>query len=196
MPLSSSSTTSATPRMPVTTVSRSSSSSKYRVTEYHDGKVLRIHESCRRSHVTSLAHSTSPTLSTSNPHGRPIGAYTSLLPMEMSSSNTHSTRGTRSGHALKDGEPRLTPHVTAAAHVSPRAKAVIFQSPMPIRSSRKDILPLFETSGIPTPPPTPKIERLPTPELEDLDKTLFCDCCVNVRSINYCASCGLGLHQF
>jgi hypothetical protein len=36
---------------------------------------------------------------------------------------------------------------------------------------------LFHLSELPTPPPTPRMERLPTPELEPLNERSFCDCC-------------------
>lgn len=40
----------------------------------------------------------------------------------------------------------------------------------------------------PTPPPTPRLERLPTPELSDLDEAPFCDC-DKTALMTYCTSC-------
>lgn len=49
--------------------------------------------------------------------------------------------------------------------------------------------------GLATPPATPKMERLPTPELEDLDERPFCDCCTGVQVMKYCAACGYELES-
>jgi hypothetical protein len=35
----------------------------------------------------------------------------------------------------------------------------------------------FDSFGLPSPPPTPKLNRLPTPDLEPLEQRSFCDCC-------------------
>lgn len=41
-----------------------------------------------------------------------------------------------------------------------------------------------------SPPPTPKIGRLPTPDLEPLDDAPFCDCCAETGIRNFCTNCG------
>jgi hypothetical protein len=45
-----------------------------------------------------------------------------------------------------------------------------------------------ETWANPTPPPTPRMKRLPTPELSDLDETPFCPC-DDPTTQAYCRSC-------
>ena len=167
--------------------SRPSSSSKYRVAEYYDGQVLRIHESRRRPHVTSLAKSTS-----SARHERPIGAYASLLPIAEPNSNA---KGTDHGDRSNKHGSRMISHVTTATHISPKAKPVIIQSPLPLRTLKKGALPVFEDSDIPTPPQTPKMQRLATPEIEEWDDSPFCDCCADMRFIKFCTSCGSKLHS-
>ena len=191
---SSSATTSATSLMSATSLSRPDSTSKYRVVEYHDGNVLRIHESRRHSHVTGLASS-----STSTRYARSLGVQASPLTTEIPSSsmrNPHDAPNTRISDRSRDRQLRLSTHVTSIPHPSPRTNAIVFQSPIPLRPKIKACTPLVEFSGVPTPPSTPKIGRLATPELEDLDEVPFCDCCVDVHLIKYCASCGSGLHRF
>jgi hypothetical protein len=41
----------------------------------------------------------------------------------------------------------------------------------------------------PTPPPTPRLGRLSTPELSDLDEAPFCDCDNQAAMMKYCALC-------
>jgi hypothetical protein len=191
---SSSATTSATSLISATSLSRPISTSKYRVAEYHDGNVLRIHESRRHSHVTGLANP-----STSTGHARSLGVQASPLTTEIPSPSMrspHDTPNTPIANGSRNRELRLSKHVTLIAHPSPRANAIVFQSPIPLRPKIKAYTPLVESSGMPTPPSTPKIGRLATPELEDLDEVPFCDCCVDAHLIKYCASCGSGLHRF
>jgi hypothetical protein len=174
-------------------LSRPNISSKYRTVEYHDGDVRRIHESRRHLHVTGLAN---PSISIR--HGRSLGVHVGPLRTDISVSNvdkTCNTRSTRSVNESQKGELGLRAHVTSVAHPSPRARAIIFQSPKPLRPKEKTTDPLFESSGLPTPPPTPRIVRLATPELNDVDEVRFCDCCIEAHLVKYCASCGSGLHQ-
>jgi hypothetical protein len=191
---SSSATTSATSLMSAASRHLPISTSKYRVAEYHDGNVLRIHESRRHSHVTGLANP-----STSTRDAKSLGVQATHLTKETPSSSTispHNTPNTRISNGSRDRNLRLSTHVTSVGHPSPRANAIVFQSPIPLRPKVRAYSPIFESSGMPTPPSTPKIGRLETPELEDFDQVPFCDCCVDAHLIRYCASCGSGLHRF
>ncbi|KAF2708373.1 hypothetical protein K504DRAFT_353155, partial [Pleomassaria siparia CBS 279.74] len=154
--------------------------SNYRVAEYHNGNVHQIFESRRHQHVTNFG--AGPTSyrqqETTTVHWFSVAENSPLVIHDL-----------RSG-SQKGGDPMSKPHVTVATHVSPRAKPIIFQSPTPHRPKPMDISPLFKTLVITTPPPTPKIDRLPTPELDDLDGFPFCNCCVDVYHCKYCVSCG------
>jgi len=189
-----SSSSATTSLMSATSLSRPISTSKYRIAEYHDGNVLRIHESRRHSHVTGLANPSTPTR-----HARSLEVQASHLTTEIPSSSMrspHDTPNTRIANRSRERELRLSKHMISISHPSPRANAIVFQSPIPLRPKTKAYNPLVESSGMPTPPSTPKIGRLATPELEDLNEVPFCDCCVHAHLIKYCASCGSGLHQF
>lgn len=41
-----------------------------------------------------------------------------------------------------------------------------------------------------SPPPTPRIGRLPTPDIELLDDTPYCDCCAKGGIRKFCTNCG------
>lgn len=84
--------------------------------------------------------------------------------------------------------PGLAPHVTFAKH-SHKPKVVVVASP---RMSSKQ-LPgddsAFKGWEEPTPPPTPRLGRLPTPDLSDLEDAPFCGCDSKATIVRYCTSC-------
>jgi hypothetical protein len=47
----------------------------------------------------------------------------------------------------------------------------------PQNASQESFEMLFGPSGLPSPPPTPKLVRLPTPDLEPMEERPFCNCC-------------------
>ncbi|KAF2865321.1 hypothetical protein BDV95DRAFT_256881 [Massariosphaeria phaeospora] len=166
----------------------SSNSSQYRKVEYHDGMIIRIAESRRRSHVTL-----SRTLSTSSRRSQ----YT-----DTSIDYSRSTRSDPTGpydqshSSFSTTSPASLSYLTSVPHSSSRrrAKAVIIQASTSEEPKSKEAYPYFDASSMLTPPPTPRIERLSTPELPDLDETLFCDCCAS-HDLKSCASCGRELFR-
>ncbi|KAF2470564.1 uncharacterized protein BDR25DRAFT_355052 [Lindgomyces ingoldianus] len=155
------------------------SGAQYRKAEFVDGKVVRIQEHRRRAEVFDLAGP-----STSNRRdqfGRALNDRMKSKGFPMEDQNTP-------GPNLR--ELNTTRHVTGLGHPSKgsKAKAVIFQKTKPAKTTEEQGLKSHEISTLLTPPPTPKIKRLPTPELPDLDGSPFCDCCIEAHVIKYCTS--------
>ncbi|KAF2257350.1 hypothetical protein BU26DRAFT_42352 [Trematosphaeria pertusa] len=151
----------------------------YRQIDYYDGKVLRISESRRRSHVTS----SQPPLPAGQIYS-PVSHGDAVLSSPISTSP-----GIRHGASSSERDLGSRRHVTSESR---KAKAIIIQNPIPRKVVDVEENPRLRTESpnMPTPPATPRIERLPTPDLSDLDETPFCDCCIEAHVVKYCASCG------
>ncbi|KAF2190736.1 hypothetical protein K469DRAFT_391746 [Zopfia rhizophila CBS 207.26] len=163
--------------------------SKYRQTTIQDGKVVLVHEHRRRSHVTVLSRLSAP--------NRQDPSSTMAEDQKSSKDVTPGKVNRSSRPNLKGWDSRHTPHVTQATQPAsrPRPKAVVIHGPTPIKATPKMSSGLFGLSTLPSPPPTPKIERLPTPELPDLDEAPFCDCCIDAHVVKYCASCACDIYR-
>jgi hypothetical protein len=79
-----------------------------------------------------------------------------------------------------------------------RAKPVIIQHPpdAPKGVTNNEMKKTaFIQIDVPTPPPTPRPGRLPTPDIPDLEERPFCDCCEGSTRFKYCTSCGCGIER-
>jgi hypothetical protein len=168
--------------------------SRYRTAEYHnarDGSTVRIEESRRRTPKVGVAARSRPD------HSIDFQLFESLP-----------VRSKEAGLNGQTSRPRTIIHNnplrwSGAGHVTPvpragaKPKAVIIQSRSSATPTGKQKPGFVHYSDVPTPPPTPRFERLPTPELSDLkDGAPFCDCCQGETSMKYCTSCATELDRY
>jgi hypothetical protein len=73
-------------------------------------------------------------------------------------------------------------------HKSPRRVVIVPVALRPCTSELEGQGSTFSKWVEPTPPPTPRLGRLPTPEFSDLDEAPFCECDQAVM-MRCCASC-------
>jgi len=161
---------------------------EYRQTTYHNGRSIQIEESRRRSWAVRKFDS-------------PVQTYADfvLYPVE----NEHTSQRSRlqqvelphpapRGLAAGPGERHVT-HVTSAKNVSKgRSKTVVLHGEL--KSNRELLVEskgALHSSAGPTPPPTPRLGRLPTPDLDELDEAPFCDCGGDSHAVKRCAECVL-----
>jgi hypothetical protein len=156
----------------------------YRQTMYHYGAGLQIAES--RCH-SGIARNV----------GWPAQSYLDfvLYPTNNPSPSprSHSPQASQQHPALHAtaADPRSVPHVTSAKHSSKsRTRPVI------VHEAAKSIETLpdktrvsYQKSAGPTPPPTPRLARLATPDLSDLDEAPFCNCGVEAHVVKRCTAC-------
>lgn len=158
--------------------------SMYRQTDYHDGRGFQLIESRRRSPPSSVTKSASKIDAL---------ASSSRKDQSISSGRSHkaSTQPCHPRSISTDQSPKLGSHVSSRSSKS-SSHVVIVQGLMSVSVD-------FGKKGVAidlsTPPPTPKFERLPTPELDDLDERPFCDCCTGMQVVRYCATCGCELKR-
>ncbi|USP81050.1 uncharacterized protein yc1106_08324 [Curvularia clavata] len=154
----------------------------YRQTMYHDKAGVQIAECRRRAGVTRKVEPSTQT-------------YVDFILYPESSIDSSSKAHIHdySRRALPDmklGESSK-PHVTSAKDSSrSRPKPAIIQR----TSESRRMLPSGEKmssyfSGEPTPPPTPRMLRLPTPELPDLKEAPFCNCGIRGHVVKRCRTC-------
>jgi hypothetical protein len=158
---------------------------RYRQTVYHDPTIRYVTETRRRSDMIRGFEL---------PEGN-FGDLVLYPPMDPTASPPHS----RSMGALREyhsapsstRSPNAADHVTDAKHstnVRPKA-VIIMEKPKSSEENRsgleRSILPSRGTK----PPPTPRLTRLPSPELSDLDERPFCECGVNAHVIKTCKTC-------
>ena len=168
----------------------SSNPMAYRRMDYRHGNVVRITESRRRSPMVS-----SSSLDQTTP---PLRSPSKEMPVDVSSqslkasSHVHGTHSTRSSQRHQHQHGILTPKSSS----KPKAQVVIVQGPISVSVDfhKRDAAPRFSVD-ICTPPPTPRMSRLATPELDDLEERSFCDCCTGRRTAKYCAGCGYELDR-
>ncbi|CAI6268134.1 unnamed protein product [Periconia digitata] len=155
--------------------------SLYRRIDYCDGQNIRVVETRRRQKMVECTTSL-PTRR--NPSSRrSCSSSSSAMPntsQPVSSSPSMNCREVKEKSTLGD-------HVTLSQS---HTKAVVIQSFHPSKGSKSSTSTPGDVGGLMTPPSTPRLERLPTPDLDDLEQNPFCDCCVGMRTIKYCASCG------
>ena len=159
---------------------------QYRQTVYHDGAGRHIAESRRRPRaVRKLQPAT-----TANPDWV-------LYPTNNASPSPYS----RSANASRDypssvssGKTGVAPHVTSAkrsSNINPKT-IVIVDARQSTKIVADELKPSIQIPAVLTPPPTPKIERLPTPDFHDLDEAPFCNCGVEAHIVKFCTTCNKG----
>jgi hypothetical protein len=165
---------------------QSSSNGGLRQTVYDDGRSRCIVESRRRSQmvrdieVNHIEHSSIWSIPDRAMMKTPNRPY--LGRMQSPCSVASSTRSLREGLA--------SPRDRDAKPLSNKTKAVVI---IPVSFGTKE-LSVTKRNGTsqhwvePTPPPTPRLRRLPTPELSDLGDAPFCEC-DEVALRRYCNSC-------
>lgn len=157
--------------------------------EYYDGNAVRIQETRRRG----PAFTTTGKM-TSRHRKRSINKSEQVTPtqfLDLDVQNVDSNPDT-----VRSGGPGVSRHVTSTVSSSKTsAKPVVYQASSSTNSEDKEAIAPPAALAMPTPPPTPKVDRLPTPELPELDDSPFCDCCVEVHVVKYCASCGVDLNR-
>jgi hypothetical protein len=84
-------------------------------------------------------------------------------------------------------------HVTAKSNAKP---VLVQANTTKVRKSKTKAYPVPISSTLPTPPPTPRMGRLETPDLSDLEDTPFCDCCEDLKPVKSCPSCGIELDRY
>jgi hypothetical protein len=169
MPASPEVVSSTVQRVPMSS-ERLSPRGKHHQTVYDDGRSQYIVERRRRSdtvlgaNVMDLRHRISP------------ASLQKITPSTSSRSYTTSKdsaiRGNLSscdGLGKKPSTSKAVVITTATSSIAEKSMAL-------------------ETWANPTPPPTPRITRLPTPDLSDLDETPFCYCDDSTMRA-YCRSC-------
>ena len=159
---------------------------EYHQTTYYDGSHVQIAESrrhpwaVRKVEPSVQAYTDFVLYPEENRHLNPRSGF------EEVSSQAHPTL------RMRAAEPSPI-HVTLAKHSSK-----VRSKPVSLHSSAKSSqsLPLeakatLHTSTDPTPPPTPRIDRLSTPDLSDLDEAPFCDCGVALHVAKRCTECNM-----
>jgi hypothetical protein len=156
----------------------------YRQTLYHDGAGVQIAESRRHSGIVRNI-------------GWPAQSYLDfvLYPTNDSSPSprSHPPEASQQRPALHSAaaDARFGPQVTSAKHSSKSRSG-----PVIVHGAAKSIEALpdktrvsYQTSAGPTPPPTPRLARLATPDLSDLDEAPFCDCSAEAHVVKRCTAC-------
>jgi len=154
----------------------------YRQTEYYDGRDRCIVESRRHSSMacpTMLA--CPPKVFEPPPYALRTGA---------ASEQSENLR-----QLFSPGSSRLSAGSRAMVHVTmkspePYKEAVVLEKGVQKKSKKAQESPIFFESDVTNPPPTPRINRLATPELDELDERPFCACCTRAHMMKYCTSCG------
>jgi hypothetical protein len=158
---------------------------EYRQTTYYDGSSVQIAESRRHRWADWKVDST-------------VQGYTDFVlypegdedPYPQSSFEQVSSQS-HPAPRRKVAEPSSELHVTSAKHSSKvRSKSVMLhaeaKSSQTLPSKTKTAM---NSSAGPTPPPTPRLNRLSTPEFDDMDEAPFCGCDVEVHVVKRCTKC-------
>jgi hypothetical protein len=158
---------------------------EYRQTTYHRGSSVQIAES--RRHPWAVRKVEQPVQECSD---------FVLYPEE----NDHLYAQSGFEEVSSQSHPALRRRAAqpSSAHVT-SAKQSIKLGPKPVilHTGRKasQELPLetkvvLHNAADPTPPATPRLARLPTPDFDDLDEAPFCDCGVESHVVERCTECG------
>jgi hypothetical protein len=154
----------------------------YRQVDYYDGKNVSIAESRRRQHVTRPA-----IVKPASAHNAPMVPKVTQIATSM---RTNSPPASPNGTTTSIHVARPKSHVTWKARRT-NTKAVVVQASVPIKKPNDawvgSEVHIDDTSA--SPPRTPKISRLPTPDLDDFGGERFCDCCSEGKVFLFCAWC-------
>lgn len=176
--------------LPVMQRSYERSPSVYRQTNYFHGKDVQTIECRRRSAVTLVTQDSSVQSGTETSSTSRIFRTIEISPP---ASRRCSSRASECDSDVSSR--RHSPVRKNVRHVTPRlsqrskAQVVITQDHF---ADSHEQAPSHQSLdvGLVTPPPTPKMDRLATPELCDFDERPFCDCCAEVQVMKFCAGCG------
>jgi hypothetical protein len=143
-------------------------SARYHQVDYYDGRnVICVADSRRRQHVTrTAAPLLSPTRRLPSLTGRK-----ELVPDANAPFHSGSTDA-----ALEEPATRANPRATPR-YGKTMAKVVIVQATSLTKEVKGEVRKEVEMNVILTPPRTPEIGRLPTPDLDDVGGKPFCNCC-------------------
>ncbi|KAH7090543.1 hypothetical protein FB567DRAFT_294539 [Paraphoma chrysanthemicola] len=83
---------------------------------------------------------------------------------------------------------RLAPHVTTAKHSS-KPEVILHTAVASTWEELFDDGKGYKSYKELTPPPTPRLGRLPTPDIPDLEDRLFCECDSKANVVTYCTTC-------
>ncbi|EOA90879.1 uncharacterized protein SETTUDRAFT_158375 [Exserohilum turcica Et28A] len=155
----------------------------YRQTMYHDKAGIRIAESRRRSGVAGKVE----------PSTQPYVDFV-LYPVEHTQYSSKNCSQDVSYHAAPKTRAAASysrPHVTSAKHssINRPEPAIIHAATEQSRTLSGGETTPFQLSGEPTPPPTPRVARLSTPELAELIEAPFCECGVERQIVRCCKTC-------
>ncbi|OCK74198.1 hypothetical protein K432DRAFT_311203 [Lepidopterella palustris CBS 459.81] len=162
----------------------------YRKTECLDGNAVRVHESRRRMHVAAGSSRSLPA------HGpaSPVAISRPILPNYV---RRKPQNAALSSAGFEDQAVADVLHVTRKLLPSQSKPVILHQYSDSVRKEEVTNTNKKKTyqSSIPSPPPTPRFQRLPTPDLPELGQTPFCDCCISAHVVKFCASCGTGIER-
>lgn len=154
----------------------------YRRIDYYDGGNVCVTESRRGTQVASSSSSSSTSSRRSYSPASDVSQATSSI--RSTSPPVSGSRPVSSARA-----PRSDDHVIHKLRRS-KVKVAIIQASIQSGCKQREMTSQAQNAELLTPPPTPKIERLPSPELDDLEDRPFCNCCIEAHAVKYCASCG------
>ncbi|KAH8624437.1 hypothetical protein IG631_21176 [Alternaria alternata] len=158
---------------------------EYRQTTYHDGSNVQIAESRRHRWADWKVEP-------------PVQGYTDFVLYPKGDEDSYSQSSfeqvSSQSHPAprrKVAEPSSELHVTYAKRSSKvRSKSVILHTEA---KSSEGLLWKTKTAmnsfAGPTPPPTPRLSRLSTPEFDDMDEAPFCGCDVEAHVVKRCTKC-------
>ena len=165
---------------------------EYRRTECMNGNVVRVQESRRHAPLSTASGSSSP--------ARRSASSTSIASSIQSRESRRMPSNAVPAPDFKDRPVAAEVHVTRQVGKSrnPRRKPAVIQNfsdTFPKDQSTFLSKKFFSQHDLPSPPPTPRFQRLPTPDLPEFEEARFCDCCINSRAVKFCSSCGCSLEQ-
>ena len=165
---------------------------EYRRTECMNGNVVHVQESRRHAPLSAASGSFSL--------ARRPASSTSIAPPIQSRESRRMPSIAVPAPDFKDRPVVAEVHVTRQVGKSrnPRRKPAVihnFSDTFPKDQSALLSKKPFLQHDLPSPPPTPRFQRLPTPDLPELEEARFCDCCIDSRAVKFCSSCGCSLEQ-
>ncbi|KAH8730607.1 hypothetical protein GQ44DRAFT_606427 [Phaeosphaeriaceae sp. PMI808] len=155
-------------------------SDQYHQTVYDDGRSRYIVE-CRRQ-------------------SKPGHGIAEETPKDNDPSPAPSVKGKNSPEALLPAGLASRDSVIKRVSSKTRSAPIIITTPRGISLNNRKDTEAFQSWLEPTPPPTPHLIRLATPELSDLDEAPFCECDSMAAFVICCTSCkreaGPRCHRF
>jgi len=162
----------------------STSNGRHHRTVYEDGRGRCIVESLRRSSMKTRADAVLEIQ-----HHSPSEAWDAKRSQEYSSPASSPSYPSSSASSTRSAKLSRDNVSAGRSPKRPKPKVVIVTaSEFHALDDRLEVQSSSRWTE-PTPPPTSRLERLPTPELSDLDEGPFCDCDDESAQVAYCRSC-------